>query len=334
MVGAGKYFAPAEHQAKTACSLPAGKIVYDDSGDKLMLGASYKIMTVWGIPIKIHISLIVLLVILAFAAERAGGTMAILEVLRLPVMVFICIALHELGHSFVAIRKGCRVREITLLFIGGAAQMEDIPRRPLDEIQMAIAGPLVSVFLFAALWFGGSFLPLERFRFTFPLWQQIHIIGNYVQFIGVVNLSLALFNLLPSFPMDGGRVFRAALATRLGRLRATYVAVMTGRAMAVAFGVSAIFFSANWFLLVIAFFIFTAAGNEYRMVKMQEEAKQRGGFNLWPPIYDEPPPLPRDDRSGNQVIISPPPYEKGPTRKTAIHSTDEDDPFRDMFGHS
>jgi Zn-dependent protease len=305
-----------------------------DSGDESMFDASYKIARVWGIPIKIHISLIVLFVLLAFGAQQAGGPMAILEVLGLEVLVFTSIALHELGHSFVAIRKGCRVREITLLFIGGAAQMEEIPKKPLDEFQMAIAGPAVSLLLCVGFWEVGRLIPLERTYWPFPFWPRLHILCNLVQFVGVINLSLAVFNLLPSFPMDGGRVLRAVLTTKLGRLRATYVAARVGRVLAIVFGISAVLLKLNWVLLVIAFFIFTAAGNEYRMVKMQEEAKQRGGFNLWPPFYGEPPPLPRDDAGGSQVIISPPPYEKGPKRKTDIHSADEDDPFRDMFGHS
>jgi Zn-dependent protease len=299
-----------------------------------MFNASYRIARVWGIPIKIHISLIALLAILAFAAQQSGGAMAIVGVLLLEVLVFTSIALHELGHSFVAIRKGCRVREITLLFIGGAAQMEEIPRKPLDEFEMAVAGPAVSLLLCVGFWEVGRFIPLEQSYWPFPLWARLQILCNFVQFVGVINLSLALFNLLPCFPMDGGRVFRAALSAKLGRLRATYIAARVGRALAIVFVVFAIYPRTNWVLLVIAFFIITAAGNEYRMVKMQEEARQRGGFNLWPPVYDEPPPLPHDDSGGNQVIISPPPYEKGPTRKTAIHSTDEDDPFRDMFGHS
>ena len=245
--------------------------------------------------------------------------------------ILISIVLHELGHSAVAIRKGCRVREITLLFMGGAAVMERIPSKPLDEFLMAIAGPLVSLALGILGITAGLMLPKTTSGFSSR---------DLLLYLGQLNISLLLFNLLPAFPLDGGRVFRAVLTPKFGRLRATRVAARLGQFMAVLFGILG--FVVLQFLheptglitVVIAFFIFTAAGNEYRMVKMQEEAKQRGGFNLWPPIYDEPPPLPDDDTGRNQVIISPPPYEKGPTRKTDIHSTDEDDPFRDMFGHS
>jgi len=112
-----------------------------------MFKASYKIATVWGIPIKIHISLIFLLAFLAWRSGALGNWRSLFEILLLETIVFSSIALHELGHSFVALRKGVRVREITLMFMGGAAQMEEIPRKPADEFLMAIAGPAVSVAL-------------------------------------------------------------------------------------------------------------------------------------------------------------------------------------------
>jgi Zn-dependent protease len=283
-----------------------------------MFRGSYQIARIMGIPIKVHISLIILLILLVQDFQLING-------LLVGVGLLVSIVLHELGHSMVAIRKGCRVREITLMFMGGAAVMENLPTRPMDEFLMAIAGPAVSLLLAIGGIYAGLHVPHDL---AAPFGM------NIILWLGLINASLVIFNLLPSFPMDGGRVFRAALTPKLGRVKATAIAARTGQFMAVLFGIIGLFgipgvvHGENWTLVVIAFFIFTAAGNEYRMVKMQEEARQRGGFNLWPPVYDEPPPLPDDDSgSGNQVTISPPPYEKGPTRKTSIHSTDEDDRF-------
>ncbi|MDP6491613.1 MAG: M50 family metallopeptidase, partial [Kiritimatiellia bacterium] len=189
-----------------------------------MFGSAYRIATVWGIPIKMHMSWIIILFMIP-------GTL--LFRVSIALGLFVSVALHELGHSFVAIHKGCRVREITLMFMGGAAQMERIPRRPLDETLMALAGPAVSLALGFLFWFAGDLLPLPIYAIA----SRGGIVeANVVQIIGAINWSLAGFNLLPSFPMDGGRVFRALLTPKLGRLRATFIAARLGKIMAVLFG--------------------------------------------------------------------------------------------------
>jgi Zn-dependent protease len=290
-----------------------------------MFRASYKIATIMGIPIKLHISLIILLIMLVEEIGLLNGAL-------IAAGLLISIVLHELGHSFVAIRKGCRVREITLMFMGGAAVMESMPTRPMGEFLMAIAGPAVSLVLGVSGIYAGHYLP----RSVSSLFGI-----NIIQSLGYINLSLLVFNLLPSFPMDGGRVFRAALTPKLGRLKATLIAARLGQFMAICFGmiglfgIPGVFTGHNWTLVVIAFFIFSAAGNEYRMVRMQETARQRQGFTIWPPFYEEPPPIPNNDTGVDKVIISPPPYEKESRgSKADIRSSEDDNPFRDMFGHS
>jgi Zn-dependent protease len=262
----------------------------------------------------------------------------LLAVLLLGAILFLSIALHELGHSFVAIRKGCRVREITLTFIGGAAQMEDIPRRPMDEFLMAIAGPAVSVVLGCAGLFGARSLSLHGH----PVFRDLS------EVVATINFMLAGFNLVPAFPMDGGRVLRALLSPRMGRLKATRVASRLGRAIAVLFVVAGALavvvkpvarllgFSVppipNLFLIVvIGFFIYSAAGKEYQLVQIQENL-EREGFKAWPPPPN-PPPLPDEPepRSGDdQVSISPPPYRKGPDSKAPIRPEDQN-PFHNLF---
>jgi len=284
-----------------------------------MFGSAYKIATVWGIPIKIHMSLIVLLMFFALTMGLSGGPLAILVLLAVELGVFTSIALHELGHSFVAMRKGCRVREITLMFIGGAAQMEEIPSRPRDELEMALAGPAVSIALGFLLWNAGRYLPLPVLRWSIPLIHRpVHC--NLVQFVGVINFWLAAFNMLPSFPMDGGRVFRALLSRRMGRLRGTFIAARLGRIMAIVFGLYGFFSTpTRWLMVAIGFFIYVAAGNEYRLVQVQE-AQKRGGGGFWTPFN-----RPWEDDNHDQVSISPPPYEKGPETRAEVHSDDEDE---------
>ncbi len=257
-----------------------------------MFGSAYRIATVWGIPIKMHMSWIIILFMIP-------GTLVFRVAIALG--LFASVALHELGHSFVAIHKGCRVREITLMFMGGAAQMERIPRRPLDETLMALAGPGVSLILGAVGYFGGRLLAGVGLSYA----------GMIVYILGWINWGLAAFNLLPSFPMDGGRVFRALLTPKVGRLRATFIASRLGKIMAVLFGLYGFLSEPrSWILVAIAFFIYSAAGREYRVVQMEEAARRGGGGGpFWNPFQspaDPPPPF--DD--SDDVLISPPPYAK------------------------
>ncbi|MBN2302170.1 MAG: site-2 protease family protein [Lentisphaerae bacterium] len=281
-----------------------------------MFRSSYKIATVWGIPIRIHVSL---LLIVFFLVRRFGLIHGVL----LELCVMTSIVMHELGHSLVAIWKGCRVNEITLLFLGGAAQMENMPTRPRDEFLMAVAGPLVSLILGVVCIYGGKYLPLP------PMHDRLqggYYPFNLFEFVGLINVVLLVFNLLPSFPMDGGRVVRAALTPKFGRLKATFIAARLGKIMAILFAVHGIM-TGNWLLVFIAFFVFTTAGNEYRMVQMQESIKYGNfRFDTWSAFE------PKRETPGNhdQVTISPPPYKRGPDSKTGVHV--EDDTFHNFFG--
>jgi len=260
-----------------------------------MFGPAYKLATVYGIPIRLHISLVLLLPLLIGVYGPVRGIVYGLSLLT-------SIVLHELGHSVVAIRKGCRVQQILLLPIGGAAQMESLPRRPWDELQMALAGPAVSLALFAAFYFFGAYLPLTKDAPFLGVWGL-----NGVQEIGIVNLVLAVFNLLPAFPMDGGRVLRALLARRLGRLSATRIAARIGRIIAVLMLVWSLYLWWRGYgfsmLSVVAVFVFWAAGAEYRAVRYQEWHRlQEWGDWTWTDA----------DASDDVATISPPPYRRGP----------------------
>lgn len=251
-----------------------------------MIQRSYLLTRVTGIPVRVHLTLVILLPFLALQFAPWFGTFGFLFGLLCAAGVFACVALHELGHSWVAIHKGCRVREIMLLPIGGIAKMEGLPSRPLDEFLVAFSGPATSALLaLLCRWIGSLFLALG----AIPLAVLFYILA-------AVNLALFLFNLLPSFPMDGGRIFRAFMTPRIGRLRATALAAKIGRIMAVLFGIYG-FFNGNIILILIAIFIYQAAGAEYRAVVAQQMQQQWFTIEPQADIYVSPPPYARSPRS-------------------------------------
>jgi len=274
------------------------------------------------------------------ASGWLGGLLSIIFVLVGITAVFFSIALHELGHSFVALRKGCRVREITLMFMGGAAQMEEIPRRPRDELLMAIAGPAVSALLGVAFYSLGKLLDPTPSA-SHPL---LSIIASLMFWVGVTNVGLAIFNLLPAFPMDGGRIFRAMLSPRFGRLQATRIAATAGKVIAVImafvgiFGIpgTSIFEGGSYGLIAVAGFVILYGDREFRQVQVDELMRKRGFGSSEPSPKDdpakadsEPPPL-----DENTVLVSPPPYIKGPDLRAEVTRTRHrledvvNDPFR------
>ncbi len=258
---------------------------------RTMLGGSYQIARIYGIPIRVHLTLLLVLPIIAVDFARGMGSNSFFWGLVSAVGLFASVALHELGHSLVAKAKGCRVREILLLPIGGMAQLNRMPSRPQDEFQVAIAGPLVSLVLALA----GRYVGAVAYEIG------LRHLGLVLSLLGSVNLMLVLFNLLPSFPMDGGRIFRAWLTPRLGKLAATSIAARVGRFMAIAFGIWGLW-TVNVFLILIAIFIYQAAGAEYRMVRIQEAARSQP----WPWMpAEESWPYEDDD-----VVVSPPPYHR------------------------
>ena len=232
---------------------------------------SYSIGRLFGIPIRVHVTLLIFLPLFAFSFMPVDGPQGLFYGALGAVGLFASVALHEIGHSLVARAKGSRILEILLLPIGGMARLSALPRRPADEIQTALAGPAVSLALGVAGWFGAPYV----YSFN-PLLAVV------VYELGRINVMLVLFNLIPSFPMDGGRVFRAALVPRLGRLRATQMAAQVGRVFAWLFGLWAIWPAfhgghLNVTLLVIAYFIHQAAGAEARAAEWEAlEEMQRG----------------------------------------------------------
>ena len=193
-------------------------------------------------------------------------------------ILLVSILLHELGHTAVALSYGCRVRDITLLLLGGRATLVDMPRGPWREAWMAAAGPLVSLLLGLCGFFVSSLFPARS------------ICGDVGWYLRYVNFSLLIFNLIPAFPMDGGRIFRALLESRLGRRRATFIAFRVAQVLAACMAIWAVVDGFNMILLLIACFVFTSSKAEYDMVRAE------GGYGGYG--------RPGDDA----VVISPPPY--------------------------
>ena len=217
---------------------------------------SFKLAEPFGIGVYVHASFLLIVAWVALGQMGAGGGLgAVLGSVVFLLAIFACVVLHELGHALAARRYGIRTRDIILLPIGGVARLERMPEKPEQELVVAIAGPLVNVGIAAAL---GAWLTLTG---AVVPGASVGLTGGaFLERLLVVNLGLVVFNLLPAFPMDGGRVLRALLAMRLGLLRATRIAGTVGKVMAGLFAVLGLFF--NPFLLLIALFIWTGATQE------------------------------------------------------------------------
>src|SRR6267378_4001537 len=222
---------------------------------------SWKIATVAGIPVRIHVTFFLLLVWLFLAGANRGVAQAA-EGVAFILAVFGCIVLHEFGHALTGKRYGVVTRDITLLPIGGVARLDRIPRDPKQEVTIALAGPLVNVVIAGALLLYMRLAP-GVYDFGDPaLFER-----SFTARLFMVNVFIVAFNLIPAFPMDGGRVLRALLAMRLDYVRATRIAASVGQAMALLFGFLGLF--GNPILILIALFVFIGAGQESTLGQMR-----------------------------------------------------------------
>lgn len=224
---------------------------------------SIKIGRLLGIEVYLHFTFLLLLAFLGFAFWQSTQELAAaFRGVMFIVALFGCVLLHELGHALMARHYGIGTRDITLLPIGGVARLESMPEKPMQEFWVALAGPAVNVVIAALLFVGlaltNGFRPLEDMSMTGD---------GALQRLMIVNVFLVLFNLLPAFPMDGGRVLRALLAIVQGRRRATVIAANIGQMMAILFGILGFLY--NPFLIFIAIFVYLGAQAEAGMVEMQ-----------------------------------------------------------------
>jgi len=229
------------------------------------MGFSFKLGRIFGIDIKVHLTF---LLIILWGALFYGGSGGPLYGIIVTLSLFSLVLLHELGHSLAALAYGIPVRDIILLPIGGVARLERIPEKPVQELIVALAGPLVNVILAAILLPIVIFLSLgQELTLSLTAVTQPGLRG-LLTFLLVANISLAIFNMIPAFPLDGGRVFRAVLGFFVDYQKATKIAVQIGRLLAFGLGLYAIFTSQVW-LALIAFFIFIVGGQEAQAVKIR-----------------------------------------------------------------
>lgn len=226
---------------------------------------SLKLFKVKGIDIKVHMTFVLILIWAAYrwSVSTGEGAQGALFGIVATLLLFFSVTLHELGHSLQALKYGVKVRDITLMPMGGLARLEEIPEEPNKELRIALAGPLVN-FGIAALLIGVGALLNARALITL---EELQASFGSVSWSGLLayltsaNLILGLFNLIPAFPMDGGRVLRALLAKKMNHAKATKIAAQVGQGFALLMGLWG-FMSGSWTLVLIAIFVWMGAGQE------------------------------------------------------------------------
>jgi len=235
--------------------------------------SALRVATVAGIPIRLHFTFLLFLLWVGLAGPNGAGGLSIAYVLAL----FLCVVLHELGHSVVAQRYGIPVLDITLYPIGGVARIEKRPTAK-QELAIAVAGPAVNVVIALLLW--GVLMTLKAPSMLTLLQSPVQTLPVFLVKVLLANITLVLFNLIPAFPMDGGRVLRALLAMNMPPARATAIAATIGQTIAIGAGIWAIF-GHQWFLMFIAFFIYLGAGQEafaYKQAALGEGVQIRSAM--------------------------------------------------------
>lgn len=232
-----------------------------------MLGLSYNISRIAGIPIKVHWTFGFFFIWIAYIGNKAGMTnTGIFRLCLFALVLFVCVVLHELGHALTARRYGVKTKDIIISPIGGVARLLQMPEKPKHELIIAIAGPAVNFVIAIIL---GTGLLLFTSQGLLPIGdpQRVFDYGpNFLPTLFVLNIILIIFNLIPAFPMDGGRIFRALLSMRLGKKTATRWASILGQIIAIAFFALGLYRS-DFILSLIGVFVFLSAAAEYRMVQ-------------------------------------------------------------------
>ena len=224
---------------------------------------SWKIGQYQGIGVYIHATFLLIIAWVIFVYWRQGHDLAAtVSGIIFVLAIFGCVVLHEFGHALTAKKYGIKTRDITLLPIGGVARLERMPDKPIQELWVAIAGPFVNIVIAVILYFwiqaSGGLQPIEDLSVSG---------GSFAERLMVVNIFLVIFNMIPAFPMDGGRVLRALLALRINYTRATQIAATIGQGIALLFGLVGLF--TNPILIFIALFVWIGAAQEASMTKIK-----------------------------------------------------------------
>ncbi|QDV34508.1 site-2 protease family protein [Tautonia plasticadhaerens] len=260
---------------------------------------SIKLGRLAGIPLFVHWTFLILLAFIGVRAYAVSGEDlgAALRAVLMVVAVFGCVVLHELGHALMARRFGVPTADITLLPIGGVARLQRIPEKPGQELLVALAGPAVNVVI-AAVLVGGLLLSRNDLADMIPSVNLFDPDDNPFATLAFINVFLVLFNLIPAFPMDGGRVLRALLAMAMPYARATRLAATIGQSLAIGFGFLGLV--SNPFLLLIALFVWIGAEAEARQV---EERVNLQGARIRDAMLTEYHTLAPDDSLGHAASL-------------------------------
>lgn len=239
------------------------------------MGRALQLGSVAGIRLQVHWTFLLIVAWVLYGSFKAGASVSVAAFnLGFVLVLFGCVILHELGHALAARMYGIPTRDITLLPIGGIARLERMPRKPQQELVVALAGPAVNVVIAGVL--AASLLLLAGPE-SLPAVPMLK--GNFFAQLMWVNIGLIVFNMLPAFPLDGGRVLRALIAFFTDYAKATRIAARIGQILAVGLGLVALYplyygGDIQPFLLIIAMFIFLGAAGESRMVQLQETARR------------------------------------------------------------
>jgi len=267
--------------------------------------SSIKLLAIRGIPIRVHITfpLILIVAALQFGLRQTNWLQGAAFGVVVTLLLFVCVVLHELAHSMVAIHFGSGVKEIVLLPLGGVARMEQLPERPYQELLMAVAGPVTSGLIGLALVVATLLLlPLNIWlQFGRALAEMADLRWVYMlPYLAIVNLFLAGFNLLPAFPMDGGRVLRALLAAVMPYGRATAIAVTIGQGLAWLLGLYGLL-GRNVLVILVAVFVYVGAAQEGQLTQVKVAL---AGLRVGQAFSRHAQPVHPDDTLGRAVDMT------------------------------
>lgn len=231
---------------------------------------SFRLFRLFGIDIKVHITFLILPLFFAFMYGKDYGWETGLRAFVLILLIFLCVLGHELSHSLKAKSLGIQVPEINLYLIGGIASMQRIPREPDQEFAISVVGPLFNFALALLLYYPFVWAIGRQDLFSPSLSSWPRMLAN----VYWTNPVLGAFNLIPAFPMDGGRILRSFLARRMSYLKATGISVILGKIFAILFALLGLW-RRHWMLVLIALFVFSSASNEKLQVARQEISGDR-----------------------------------------------------------
>jgi Zn-dependent protease len=246
---------------------------------------SLHLATVTGIPVKIHWSFGLMLLWVAYETSQVGnGAMFVLISIGIVLSVFFCVILHEFGHALAARKFGVQTFDIMMTPIGGIARLERMPEGRGQEFWVAIAGPCVNFVIVGLIWLGFFLFRQENLPiFSMAFWDFENEASSYFKVIMLANGYLGTFNLLPAFPMDGGRMLRSLLSLKLDRTKATQIASYAGQGIAlIMFGLGIL--RGQPTLTLIGVFIFFAARQEYQVLVRQTRMATLRVINIMEPL--------------------------------------------------